>query len=75
MQSRSVESSTLTAVAYDNYNQMLQLRFRDGSIYSYSRVPADIYEALLIAPSKGKYFNSRIRGRFAHQRSDHHGTT
>jgi hypothetical protein len=74
MQSHSVESSTLTAIAYDHNNEALQLQFRDGSIYSYSRVPADIYEALLIAPSKGKYFNSRIRGQFAHQRADRDGT-
>jgi hypothetical protein len=69
MKLHSVESSTLTTVAYDSNLETLQLQFRDGSIYSYSRIPAKIYEALLSAPSKGTYFNSNIRGKFAHQRS------
>jgi hypothetical protein len=56
-------------IAYDSRNAVLHLQFRDGSIYSYSRVPVEIYGALLSAPSKGDYFNSKIRGRFAHNRS------
>jgi hypothetical protein len=69
MKVHSVESSTLTTVAYDSNLETLQLQFRDGSIYTYSRIPAEIYAALLGAPSKGTYFNSNIRGKFAHQRS------
>jgi|HubBroStandDraft_6_1064221.scaffolds.fasta_scaffold3839372_1 hypothetical protein len=69
MQSHSVESSTLTAIAYDSNNELLKLQFHDGSIYSYSRVPVELYDALVSAPSKGKYFNSKIRGQFAYQSS------
>lgn len=32
--------------------------------YTYFGVPQDIYEALRDAPSRGRYFNSAIRGRF-----------
>jgi hypothetical protein len=58
----------LTTIAYDSNNEAPQLRFRDGSICCYSGIPAEIFYALLGAPSKGKYFNSQIRDQFAHQR-------
>jgi hypothetical protein len=68
-QYHSIESSTLTMIAYDSDHQVLWLQFRDGNIYSYCGIPPEIYDALLSAPSKGRYFNSKIRGQFAHQHS------
>jgi lysyl-tRNA synthetase, class II len=61
-----VNSTTLTTVAYDADRELLQLEFRDGTVYQYLGVSAEVYEALLRAPSKGSYFNSGIRGRFAY---------
>jgi KTSC domain-containing protein len=63
-----VESATLATVAYDVAREVLQLEFRDGGVYQYFEVPADIYEALLHAKSKGQYFNLAIRGRFQFER-------
>ena len=63
-----VESSSLATVAYDADRGLLQIEFRDRTIYQYSRVPADVHEALLHAPSKGTYFNRVIRGRFPYAR-------
>ena len=59
-----VESTTLTAVAYDDAGGILQLEFRSGAIYRYSGIAAAVHEDLLRASSKGKYFNRAIRGRF-----------
>ena len=59
-----VDSTTLSAVAYDAYQQLLQLEFRDHSIYRYFNIPPKIHERLMRAPSKGQYFNNAIRGRF-----------
>ena len=56
-------------MAYDVDQQMLQLEFRDQSVYRYFGVPANLYQDLLDAPSKGKYFNRFIRERFAYVRS------
>jgi hypothetical protein len=64
MHSILVESSTLAAVVYDRRTQLLQLEFRDGTSYQYSAVPISIYQELLSSPSKGRYFNHTIRGRF-----------
>jgi hypothetical protein len=59
----SVESTTLAALAYDDVGQV-QLEFRSRTIYRYFGVPAAVHQALLLAPSKGSYFNRFIRGSF-----------
>ena len=59
-----VESTALTTVAYDAERMILQLAFRDQAVYHYFDVPADLYQGLLDAPSKGHYFNRRIRCQF-----------
>jgi hypothetical protein len=64
MQPDAVDSTLLAAIAYDAPSELLQLTFRDQTIYQYRGVPAIVYAALLRAPSKGKYFNLAIRGKF-----------
>ena len=59
-----VESTTLAAVAYDEARELLQLEFCSRAVYLYFGVPPAVHQALLGAPSKGKYFNQNIRGRF-----------
>lgn len=65
MQRSIADSAALASIAYDASRGLLQLQFRDQTTYSYSGVPVAVHEALLRAPSKGEYFNSAIRGRFA----------
>jgi hypothetical protein len=67
MRVSAVESSTLATVAYDEARELLQLAFRSRTVYEYSGVPAAVHQALLGAPSKGKYFNHAIRGRFPYR--------
>jgi hypothetical protein len=57
-------SRLLEAAAYDRSQALLQLSFRNGTSYHYSDVPAEIYDRLLLAESKGKYFNLYIRNRY-----------
>jgi hypothetical protein len=61
-----VTSTTLATVAYDPDREVLQLEFRDRTVYQYFHVPAEMHQALLRAPSKGSYFNRSIRNRFAY---------
>jgi hypothetical protein len=61
-----VDSSLLEAVAYHKQLRLLELAFRSGAVYGYFGVPAHTYDELLRAESKGKYFNSHIRNRFAY---------
>ena len=67
MRVSTVESSTLATVAYDETRQVLQLEFCSRAVYQYFSVPSAVHEALLAAPSKGRYFNQTIRGRFPYR--------
>lgn len=62
-----VDSTTLSTVTYDEARELLQLEFCSRAIYLYFGVPATVHQALLAAPSKGRYFNQKIRGRFAYR--------
>ena len=54
-------SETLAAAVYDDSQETLQLDFRDGSRYVYSKVHPHLFHALLAAPSKGRFFNQHVR--------------
>ena len=63
----TVESTTLATVAYEEAQELLQLEFGSRAVYLYFGVPAAVYEALLSASSKGRYFNGTIRGRYPYR--------
>lgn len=67
MRIATVESATLSTVGYDEAQELLQLEFGSRAVYLYFGVPAAVYEALLGAPSKGRYFNGLIRGRYPYR--------
>jgi len=64
----TVESKTLTTVAYDPADAVLRLEFRSRAVYCYFGVPSEVYLNLVAADSKGSYFNRNIRGRFPYRR-------
>jgi hypothetical protein len=66
MNSVTIRSSSLAQVAYDGLRAILQIEFRDGTVYQYVGVPLQTYHDLLRADSKGAYFNQYIRSRFPH---------
>jgi len=57
-------------VAYDSHRAVLQVVFRDGTVYQYRGVPLQTYHGLLKADSKGAYFNHCIRPWFPHDALD-----
>jgi len=61
-----LNSTSLYAVTYQDQCAVLELEFRSGAVYRYFGIPQQTLEELLRAESKGGYFNSRIRNRFAH---------
>jgi KTSC domain len=64
MQVISVGSTALATVGYDEARELLQVEFDGRAIYHYFGVPVAVHQGLLAAPSKGRYFNQAIRGRF-----------
>jgi len=60
-----VESSNFAAVGYDPETGEMRILFRrSGRTYAYYNVPASLHTALMLARSKGGYFNLVIRWRF-----------
>ena len=64
MPSTDWNSSLLTAGNYQHDVAVLELIFRSGEVYRYFGVPAQTYQELLQAESKGAYFNRSVRNRF-----------
>jgi hypothetical protein len=69
----AVESTLLSAAAYDASRQLLWLEFQSGALYCYFGVPPTVHQELIGASSKGKYFNLNIRGHFAYRKEAHGG--
>ena len=61
MQRQRVKSKDILSVGYDERIRTLEIEFRSGGIYEYTRVPKDVYEELMKANSKGTYFAKAIK--------------
>ena len=46
----------------------LWISFHSGGLYEYSGVPQSVYESLMNAPSKGKYFHAYIKRSYPYRR-------
>ena len=57
-------SSNVKAIAYDPQGPVLYVQFHNGAVYEYMDFPPDKWQEFLNSPSKGKYLNSNIRGRY-----------
>ena len=64
MQREPVQSSNIRSVGYDLDEQLLEIEFENGKIYQYFAVPADLYDRLMKAPSKGRILNAHIKDHF-----------
>ena len=61
MRRKPVDSTTMRSVGYDAKSRILEIEFDSGTVYQYIGVPARVYQQLLAAESKGRYFNGEIR--------------
>jgi hypothetical protein len=59
---KSVTSSNIDGLHYDEGTQTLNVRFKNGGRYAYGGVAKDAFEALRDAESVGKHFHQHIRG-------------
>lgn len=68
MERESVSSGSLKSIGYDPESQTLEVEFQDGGIFRYAAVPEFLYRGLMLAKSKGAFFNTRLHGRFQFER-------
>jgi len=59
-----VNSSNLKSVGYDEAESILYVEFKANTLYEYYDVPSEVYEELLKAESKGKYYNAEIKTKY-----------
>ena len=64
MERTPVSSSNISAIGYDADNQVLEVEFTNGAVYSYSGVPTGECEGFMNADSKGKYLHANIKNRY-----------
>jgi len=57
------ESSTIESIGYHPENGDLHVVFRSGGHYLYHKVEAKLFEQLMTAKSKGKFFHQNIKGK------------
>ena len=64
MNRQYVQSTDLRSVGYNAVSAVLEIEFNSGGVYQYSNVPVSVYQALINAPSHGKYFHANIKDRY-----------
>lgn len=68
MHRQPVTSSNLAEIGYDEPRRVLEVLFKNGSVYQYFDVPPQEHQALMQANSHGQYLNANIKGRFRYAR-------
>ena len=61
-------STAIAEIDYDEWEEILTVRFTDGLVYTYWNVPAEVYAEFLYASSAGTYFNANIRDNYNYRR-------
>ena len=59
-----VSSSALRSVGYDPRQHVLEVEFENRNVHWFLKVPDELYQGLLRAPSVGTFFNDQIKGKF-----------
>ncbi|TAH28366.1 MAG: KTSC domain-containing protein [Cytophagales bacterium] len=65
---KGVQSSMITSLSHDNFNDTMEIVFCYGGIYEYAKVSDEMYEKLKTSKSTGKFFNKNIRDKFKHRK-------
>ena len=69
MREVDLQSTSLKTACYQEQSAFFDLEFQSGMIYRYLGVPVEVYQELLQAESKGRYFNLHIRNRYSYTKS------
>jgi hypothetical protein len=60
---KPVESSWIVNISHNRPNKVITLRLNNGTAYSIPGITRTTFEQWTKAPSKGRFFHSRIRGK------------
>lgn len=65
---KSVSSSNVAELGYDQLEQIVYVRFLNGTLYIYKGVSQTEYDALLNAPSIGSYLHKNYKNVYPYER-------
>ena len=65
-----VHSTMANSIGYDRDRQLLQIEFKNGSVYEYEGVDEETWEDMLSTNSPGGYYNREIKGNYRSRRLD-----
>ncbi|WP_431195331.1 KTSC domain-containing protein [Cobetia amphilecti] len=62
---RTVASSAIRRVGYDDDNSQMKIQFVEGDIvYTFCRVPRHVFDELVRAESAGRYYTNHVRNKY-----------
>lgn len=64
----TVDSSTISRMAYDEVRRVLTVEYKNGTRYEYYDVSSAVFQQMKGAASKGQYLAANIKGRFRYAR-------
>jgi hypothetical protein len=62
-----VDSSHVSSVGYDQEDQVLEVKFKNGTTYRYLDVSPNIHQDILKADSVGKFLHGNLRDHAYHR--------
>lgn len=65
---RSVESSNIASIGFNEASQILEIAFLSGGVYQYYDVPKNIYNGIMAADSQGQYFAQQIKNNYRYSK-------
>lgn len=65
---KPVKSTWITDITYNRPNKVITMRLSNGRTYSIPGITRTTFERWTSAPSKGRYFQDRIRNTYNIQR-------
>lgn len=68
MRRRTVESSAIASIGYDERTAVLEIEFVEGGVYRYYAVRPSVHRALMEADSIGRAFLELVRDRYPTER-------
>lgn len=64
LERKSVRSSNVKSIGYDEDACILEVEFKNSSIYHYHGVPLKLYNRLMNDSSKGRFMKNKIKYKY-----------
>lgn len=64
MNRQPVTSSQINSIGYDEAQRLLEVEFKNKTVYQFEEVPRKLWWQLMAAPSVGVFFSNNIRGHY-----------